>query len=256
MSRWIALAALSEPQLPNGEQIVELLQHRPEGEAAARLSSQTDGAINLSWPAEGDSQGATANVTLIDQPIPWERLEGPCATAWYWPEAESRLRDHSAHLFVTLLDEQTSGIGQATRLTRLLAALGAASPALGLVWGATGAVHEPGAFAQMAASSSGSDLPLHLWIDFRVYQRDDSGFGLFTTGLDALGHREFEVPHYEGDPQHLVGAVYNVTHYLLEKQANLQDSEVIGLPDENQVTIHEEVSMIDPEQEVFRLAFD
>jgi hypothetical protein len=78
---------------------------------------------------------------------------------------------------------------------------------------------------------------------------------MFTTGLDALGRLEFETPRYHGDPQRLVSAVYNIAHYILEKQAVLRDGEVIGLPSGDEVTIREERSTIDPEQDVLRLDF-
>ena len=31
--------------------------------------------------------GNTAAVALMPAPIPWSNLEGPCETAWWWPEA-------------------------------------------------------------------------------------------------------------------------------------------------------------------------
>ncbi|CAN0349923.1 unnamed protein product, partial [Ectocarpus sp. 4 AP-2014] len=220
---------------------------------APRVASTTDGAFTLAW----DSDGATANVTLVDQPVPWERLEGPCATAWYWPDAEASLKPHTRHLFVTQLDEVRKKIDVNWRLTRLLVAIARHTPALGIIWGASGAVHKPADFAALAEQSSGADLPLNLWVDFRAYELDgNEGFGLFTTGLEALGHRELEVERYAGDPQHLVGATYNIAHYVLDKDATLKDSEVIGLPDESQVTIRESRSMVDPEAEVFRLEFE
>jgi hypothetical protein len=74
--------------------------------------------------------------------------------------------------------------------------------------------------------------------------------------MEAIGRRELEVPRYTGDPQKLVAAAYNIAHYAIEKDATLKDSEVIGLPDESQVTIREERSMIDPEQDVIRLQFE
>ena len=220
-SRWIALIALPEAILPEAEALLQNLSHRPAGEAAPRLASQTAGAINLTWVADEQGHDATANVTLVDKPIPWSQIEGPCATAWYWPEAESVMRQHKAHLFVTLIDENPKRVEQSFRLTRLLSALSAVSPAVGLVWGASGAVHQPDAFAQLASKATPEDLPLNLWIDFRVYEKENNeGFGLFTTGLDALGCREFEVPDFTGDPHQLVGAVYNVTHYPPRKTAD------------------------------------
>lgn len=248
----IALVALSQPSIPDADTVAESLNALAAADSPARVASRTGNSFTLAW-----EDGATANVTLVDQPIPWERLEGPCATAWYWPDAESSLRPHTSHLFVTLADENRRRIDVSFRLTRLLVAISGVALPLGLVWGASGAVHQPAAFADLAQRSSPADLPLNLWIDFRVYERDQrDGLGLFTTGMEALGRRELEVPHFHGDPQHLIGATYNIAHYVLEKDATLKDAEVIGLPDESQVTVREERSMIDPEQDVYRLDFE
>ncbi|TWT43199.1 DUF4261 domain-containing protein [Botrimarina hoheduenensis] len=258
-SRWIALVALAEPSPPNGPQLVDeiarLFPHHP----VPQISSQTPAAVTI---ALGATQEVTLNVTLVDKPIPWSRLEGPCATAWYWPEAESALRSHRAHLFVTMLDEGSKAIQQAQRLTSLLTAVAAVSPARGLVWGPTGAVHQPRDFANLAATATPENLPLNLWIDFRVFEGDPAPgtdrpqYGLFTTGMESFGYREFEAPGYQGDPQQLVSAAYNIAHYALEKRASLQDAEVIGLPDESQVTLREAKSVIDPEQDVMVLEFN
>lgn len=247
----IALVALSESVLPDAEHVAaHFAQLDADG---PRVASQSNNAFTLAW----DADGATANVTLVDQPIPWEKLEGPCATAWYWPDAEATLRPHQRHLFVTLLDEGRKKVNASWRLTRLLVALARHSPALGLVWGSSGGVHKPADFAALAEQSSGDNLPLNLWVDFRAYELDGgAGFGLFTTGLEALGHRELEVERFAGEAEKLVGAAYNIAHYVLDKDATLKDSEVIGLPDESQVTVRESRSMVDPEAEVFQLEFE
>ncbi|MEQ8847890.1 DUF4261 domain-containing protein [Botrimarina sp.] len=248
----IALVALTDRVLPDTESVLAELARVAPGDPSPRLVSRTANAFTIAWPDE-----ATANVTLVDKPIPWSRLEGPCATAWYWPEAADALKPHTDHLFLTLIDEHSPALDKSFRLTQLAIAAAAASPAAGVVWGASGAVHEPAAFADLALRSSRSDLPLHLWVDFRVYQRDDQqSFGFFTTGMEALGRRELEAPAYHGDPQQLIAAAYNIAHYVLERDAVLKDAEVIGLPDESQVTVREDRSLIDPEQEVFRLEFE
>ncbi len=253
-NRWIALVPLADTKLPNAETLLAEFSQLQPGIVSPSLTSQTENSLTLAW--QSSSEEATLNITLVDQPIPWDQLEGPCATAWYWPEAEATLKPHRSHLFITLLDESGKSIHQAMRLTKILVATCQSASAIGIVWGASGTVHEPNAFAQLAATTAPDNLPLNLWIDFRAYEKDLPGvFGLFTTGLHALGHREFEVPNFTGDPQILIGAVYNITHYLLEKAPTLKDSEVIGLPDEQEITLYDDRSMVDHEQEVWRLEF-
>lgn len=248
---WLALVALGEERLPSPPSVAEQLAERFGDAPPLVVTSETERGVTFSWG------GASGNYTLVDREIPWSKLEGPCATAWYWPEAEAAMRSHTAHLFVTLLDENSNRVDGATRMTQLVTALCAVTNPVGLVWGPSGQVHNPVDFAVMAGRMSRDDLPLHLWIDFRVTQRDDDeGFALFTTGLEPLGHRELEVPRYAGEAQELAGAVYNVAHYVLEKGPVLKDGEAVGLPGGGQVNVRYEPSMIDEEQEVIRLEFE
>ncbi len=250
-SPWLALIALDQERLPAGDAVAAELAARFPDAAPLEATSETARSVTFKC---GQAAG---NYTLVDQPIPWERLEGPCATAWYWPEAEAAMRGHTAHLLVTLLDEAKDPIDTAILMTRLLTALASQTSAAGLVWGPSGQVHKPEDFAAMAARMAREDLPLHLWIDFRVTQLEEQeGLALFTTGLEALGHREFETPQFAGDAEGLAGTVYNVTHYVLEKGAVLKDGEAIGLPDGSQVNIQFGPSMIDESQEVIQLRFE
>ena len=43
-------------------------------------------------------------------------------------------------------------------------------------------------------------------------------FRLYTTGLEALGQTELEVPRYQGNPQQLLELAYNVAHYLIDRR--------------------------------------
>jgi hypothetical protein len=250
-SPWLALVALDEERLPSADAVATELAARFPDAAPLEATSQTERSVTFKCDQ------ATGNYTLVDKPIPWERLEGPCATAWYWPEAEQAMRRHTAHLLVTLLDESKDPIDTAILMTRLVTALASQSSAVGIVWGPSGQVHRPEDFAAMATRMAREDLPLHLWIDFRVTQlEDEEGLALFTTGLEALGHREFETPQFAGDAEGLAGTVYNVTHYVLEKGAVLKDGEAVGLPDGSQVNIQFGPSMIDESQEVIQLRFE
>lgn len=258
---WIVLVALDEPRLPRAEQIVQRVrQHAPHA-APPKVSSEIAGSCTFTWecPAHRENaadRSATFNVTLIDKPIPWDRLEGPCATAWYWPEAERVLRPHRAQLFVTMLDEGRNLVDRAERLTQFAAATAEASGGVGILWGPSSQVHQPQAFAQLAATSTPDNLPLHLWIDFRVVELSSGVYSMFTTGLEALGFRELETHRFAGDPVKLAGYAYNIAHYLIEKTPQLQEGQAIGLPDSAQATIEFAPSMIDPSQQALKLTFE
>jgi len=197
----------------------------------------------------------TVAVTLVPRPIPWSQLEGPCATAWFWPTAAEALRDHQAHLLVTLLDEGGKEIPKATALTQLVAGLVANAPAQGVFWGPGRLVHPPRAFLDQAAQLSADDLPLFLWVDFRVERNDNGTTRLYTTGLEAIGYTELEVAEYLGEPQTLLEYSYNIAHYQLSQAKEINEGDTIGLTDEIQVVANRRPSMFDEALEVVALDF-
>lgn len=252
---WISLVALSEELLPTPAAIAEQLLERFADAPEFDLTSESERGVTFTY---GE---ATGNVTLVDKPIPWQQLEGPCEVAWYWPEAAASMRGHTSHLFVTLLDPAKDPVDRAVHLTQLTTALAATTPSVGIVWGPSSMVHKPVDFAVMASQMTKQDLPLHLWVDFRVAQQEDGTFVLFTTGMEPLGHQEFEVARFAGDPKLLAGTAYNIAHYVLtdlpgKGKPVLKDGQGIGLPDENQVSVRLAPSLHDPEQEVMRLEFE
>jgi len=247
--RWLALVALERPELPAFDQVAHYMkQHFAD---APQLSAA--GSTESLWTCTLGEY--TAAVTLVAKPIPWSQLEGPCATAWYWPDACEALRDHAAHLLVTLVDEGGKAIEKSTRLTQLVTALVANSPARGVFWGPGRLVHPPQAFIDQALQLSADNLPLFLWIDFRVERTDNGAARLYTTGLEALGQNELEVAEFHGEPQQLLEYAYNVAHYLLDRRKVVNDGDTIGLADDLQAVAHRRPSMFDPKLEVIQLEF-
>jgi hypothetical protein len=196
-----------------------------------------------------------AAVTLIDQPIPWSQLEGPAATAWYWPQAEAELRSHRAHLLVALADDAGRAVDRALTLTRITSAVTAASGGCGVFWGPGRLVHPPQAYLAQARQLDPTDLPLFLWVDFRVEKLGEGRFRLYTTGLEALGAAELETEEFAGEPQALLEYVYNLAHYQLTRQQVINDGDTIGLTDEVQATARRGPSLLGGDLEVIRLEF-
>jgi hypothetical protein len=191
----------------------------------------------------------------VPRPVPWSQLEGPCATAWYWPTAAEAVRDHQAHLLVTLVDEGGKPVEKCLRLTQLVAGLVGCSNSPGIFWGPGRLVHPPEAFIDQAVQSTPNDLPLFLWIDFRVERTGSGGTRLYTTGLEALGQSELEAVDFPGQPQQLLEYAYNIAHYELCRGKLINDGDTIGLTDEVQVVVNRRPSMFDAQLEVLQLEF-
>lgn len=265
--RWLALIALDRSELPTAgdatKRFAELFPAAPQPE----IVQSTEALLTITV------DGFTAAAALAPRPIPWSQLEGPCATAWYWPEATETLRSHTQHLMLTLIDEGGSPIVKSSHLTRLAAAIADCASSVAVFWGPSCLVHPPAAFIEQATQMTDDDLPLFIWVDFRVEQRiadgqllkdgqpgegdrsNDGGVRLYTTGLAALGRAEIEVDQFHGPPQELLEHVYNVAHYELAQNKEIGDGDTIGLTDQLQVTACRRPSMFDANLEVVGLQF-
>ena len=253
--RWLALVALDHAEMPSFESLAGWYAEQFPDASPPSHSASTESLLTVTL---GEF---TAAITLVPRPIPWSQLEGPTATAWYWPQAATMLRDHQAHLLVTLIDEGGSAVKKAAALTRLTAAAAATMPSAGVFWGPSRMVHAPDAFVDQAIQMRDDNLPLFLWIDFRIEQFDDGAVRLYTTGLEALGQNEIEVPRFEGhrdgsSPQELLDFTYNIAHYLLDQTKVIRDGDTIGVTDQVNVTARREPSMLGGDLEVLRLEFD
>ena len=247
--RWLALIMLEEAELPEFEAVARYVAENYNDAPTMTAAGATENLITCTI---GEY---TAAVTLVPNPIPWSQLEGPCATAWFWPTAEEALRDHQAHLLVTLVDEGGKEVPKSTALTQLVAGLVAEVRTCGVFWGPGRLVHPPKAFMDQALQLASDDLPLFLWVDFRVERTDSGGTRLYTTGLEALGYTELEVVEFHGEPQTLLEYSYNIAHYQLNQAKEINEGDTIGLTDEIQVVAHRSPSMFDESLEVVALEF-
>jgi hypothetical protein len=247
--RWLALVMLEEPELPAFDEVAQFVGQNFSEPPTMTVAGSTE---NMFTCTLGEY---TAAATLVPRPVPWSQLEGPCATAWYWPTAAEALRDHAAHLIVTLIDEGGKSVEKSVGLTQLTAGLIGSCRASGVFWGPGRLVHPAQPFIEQASQSTAADLPLFLWIDFRVERTDAGTTRLYTTGLSALDSTELEVTDFPGPPQQLLEYAYNIAHYQLCQNKPINDGDTIGLTDEIQVIAHRGGSMFDEKMEVVQLEF-
>ena len=248
--RWSALVMLEEPELPSFDALARYVQEYFTDTPPLKAAGSTESLLTLTV---GEY---TAAVTLITRSVPWSQLEGPCATAWFWPDAAESLKTHQSHLLITLVDEGGKAVEKSSLLTQLVAAAVDNAPTCGVFWGPGRLVHPPQAFVEQALQLTADDLPLFLWIDFRVERIADDAVRLYTTGLEALGFVELEVPEFLGEPQTMLEYAYNISHYQITQAKPINEGDTLGLTDELQAIAHRRGSMFDESLEVIALEFE
>lgn len=247
----VAVLLLARPVLPAAAAVAARLRDLwPDAPALVEKDRNADSMV-LQF---GDAFAAAA---LVDTPVPWSELDGPCHTAWYWPHAETQLRGHGGHIVLTLSRDGApveQGVAVARALTQVAAAMADVSQAVGILWAGGTLVHDPPAFTQLATQMAPDWLPLYLWIDFRLNDEADSAYSLFTTGMNAFGFMEIEIPMLVAeDPKLLMDQAYNIAHYLLDHGPVLNDGDTVGMSPTIKMTVHHAPSFLGATQLVYSL---
>lgn len=209
------------------------------GEFARELgktrTARVDHAGEAMWAV--DVEGEPSIIGLVPAPIPWSQLEGPCATAWWWPEATAVCKACPAHYLVTTQSADDDVLAANLRLTAMVAALVRVARAPAIYWGAGTLVHGAEAFCAQAAEASRERLPLRLWVDFRVEREKNGGLFFATTGMKALGHMEIESTSPAASVDHVLDRIFNAAHYLCDHGPVLLDGQTFGLSANEKIRI-------------------
>ncbi|MGE3166974.1 MAG: DUF4261 domain-containing protein [Planctomycetota bacterium] len=185
--------------------------------------------------------------------LPWGLLERPCKNAWYWPDAVSVMQRHTWHLVAVIKDSREKPVHRSLLLTRITACLGASLGYVGVYWDDATMVHSAADFTTAAAAADRANFPVKLWVNFRIVGNEDGSHTLFTTGLEPLGHMEIEIPRSSRSAPELERWAYNVAHYLIKDEEQIEDGETVGRSDTEKVRVRHVPSMFDSNRKVLFL---
>ncbi len=246
----VAMVALNSPELPLPQMLVQTLKARlPEGPEPEAAEEQ-NGTITFRIGTR------IAAVSLMPVSIPWSQLEGPCATAWWWPDAAERMRGHKQHIIVALVGDAEDCLSRHLLLSQLVAAVVSLTDAAGVYWGAGSLVHEPHEFVEQCDELSADNLLPHLWVDLRVEENDDGSLRFFTTGLTAFDQPELEIERSEQAAEEILDLCFSVVHYVIATGAEIQDGESVGRDGEERIPVTRKPSQWDKDRTVLSIAFD
>ncbi|MEA1977876.1 MAG: DUF4261 domain-containing protein [Chloroflexota bacterium] len=192
----------------------------------------------------------------MPSPIPWADLEGPCSTSFLWPDAADVLKQHKAHVIVTI-HGQLNPLVLSTLLTQVTASVLATSPvALGVFWSNATLVVSKGIFIDFAIEFLPHGPPLHIWVDFRVGKDSDKSSAGFTTGMVALGHMEFEAQNAPEPPGELRERFLALAGYVIEDNQVIKDGDTVGEDAIERIRVIYSNSAFGQEGKVMRLEYD
>ncbi len=192
---------------------------------------------------------------LMPAPIPWSDLEGPCATSWLWKDAADVLKSHATHLIVTVTGDEDP-IERLRLLTQVTTSILATCPeALGVFWTHAAMVVQPPLFRDFATQILPNALPLYIWVDFRVGKSPSGKSMGFTTGMQSLGHMEFETQDSPEPPGELRERFHGLANYVLENGPVIRDGDTIGEDANEKIQVVNADSAFGHEEQVMRLVY-
>jgi Domain of unknown function (DUF4261) len=214
----LSFVAVAEPKLPDSQRFRASLQERLG-------DTRLDGI-------EADEQvillrirGGTVGVGLVERPLPKGEIEHICKWAWYWRSACDAMASHKAHLIVTLLGTDLHKVAAALLQTKVIAAL-MDSNAIASYWGTS--LQSKDAFLKQSARSSPENLPVWLWVNFRMTNDKETGWTISTRDMDSFGLYEIESRDVKIEGLKLFSMISGMSEYLIKKGPVIKDGETIG----------------------------
>ena len=187
----------------------------------------------------------------IAKPIPSSEAIDAVAMSWMWKGEETPVRDHKAHAIVTA--PGTDAVTAAWDVTRVCAAMlqAAGANAAALYWGSARQVHRP-----ELAIGFGSDktMPLPLWMGITISAQSSAGpFSAATHGLEAFGHKEFEILASRAGIGDIRSTLYDLASYVLQQGPVLEHGQTFGPDASTHWKVTHEPSKLVPGRNIIRL---
>lgn len=248
----LAMVALYDSRLPHPDHYRQCLAQNfpdlPHPVSVTMIEEDRAQALSV------ETSESTGIIAVLPAPIPWADLEGPCSTAWWWPEAAEKLKPHTAHAIIAVTPKhKDDAIASCLIATKLTACLASTANAAGVYWGNGTLVHSAETFMEHSRGAGPDHLPLSLWIDFRLQRTPDGRYQLLTTGLESLNKREIEIAPCALRPIELLETAYDIAHYALTSGAEIRDGDTIGRSESHKIRISFAKSMWDRPGDVMRL---
>jgi hypothetical protein len=184
------------------------------------------------------------SLTLHSDPIPWAELEAPCAAAWWWPDAASRMQAHTHHVVASLSGGESPPLEQALRLTHLVAAFASDADAVGVFWTSGGVVQEARNFIKLATGVHPDRLETPLWVSVQVQPLEGGGHSFYTTGVAAFGLMELESACCLWGPREIHRGMAGLSAYVLRQGDNIPDGDTVGRSEHERVQVKHRRSMV------------
>lgn len=215
----LSFVAVAEPKLPSAANVRASLEQRLGDVKIDGIETDDKQVILIRV------RGGTVSIGLIPAPLPKGEMDHMCKWAWYWRTACETMATHQAHLHVMVLGTDLDKIDAALLQTNVVASLMDGN-ALASYWGTS--LQSKDAFLKQSAKISRDNLPVWLWINFRLTNDAVKGWTFSTQGMEAFELYEIESRDADVDGRKLFTLMAGMAEYLITNGPIIKDGETIG----------------------------
>jgi hypothetical protein len=172
--------------------------------------------------------GGTVKMLSLPAPVPPQELEGPVALAWHWPTARQEVAAHRGHVIVHTSGTEPDRSGWRLLHGRLVAAVVATTPAVGVYVGDAMMVRSRDDWLDEALATEGDGLPILLWVGINPVREADGRVSAYTTGMSGFGIMEMEVRASARPVQEVMDRLIDAALYQMGTDKRLGDGETFG----------------------------
>lgn len=226
----LGMVLLDEPNSLNLEGFFAELAHKWHLDIK-NLDAKSDVAVF-------DTNGYHIAVANMAFPVPGKEVKETAKINYLWKNAESEIIKSKGHIILTLTNAGDDPIAENLLYSKLASSLMNNSKSMGIYMGGRTLVLRKDFYQDNVESMSAEDLPLFIWLYFGLV-KEDRKQSIYTYGLADFGKKEMEILDSEHPNSELTEMMFNMVHYVIASDVELQDGETIGMSAEQKLTISE-----------------
>lgn len=219
---------LREPVPADGQAVMAHLRRQGVQEDPSFLSitevSEEPGVV------VGRIPGGTVTILSRPTPIPRQELERPVALARHWPTAREEVGAHQGHIIVHATSTPAHLIDLWRLQARLVAAVVATTPALGVYVPDAVMVRSRDDWLDESLTMEGDNFSLLLWVGINPVREADGRVSAYTTGMSSFGVMELEVWASARPFEEVMDRLLNAIDHQAGTDKRLGDGEIFGFP--------------------------
>jgi hypothetical protein len=255
----LAFVLLSKPGLPDAHDVVSSFGDFATERQRLALRSSEPGAGDGEVLQLDAGEYGCAFVADMHAPVPDREAEGGVQFSMSAMGTGWELPPHVAHLIVTVSGPEPSSKTPSSKteavsfFTSLLAAVVAASPAVGVYWGNARATHDPKFFLSVAREPDIGTRIL-LWTGVSVAREADGGLSLLSLGMEQLGLPDLLFAAPGSMPGNdALGTFFDLLSYVAKRGSPLPAGDTVGRTAKEKLPVQYVASPVHPDKQVWRI---